>query len=109
MHGTLSIDTSAAVNIHSLDSYKALRRELRGDRYDLRPCDLNPTGVGADKLDMDGVERLLVSFGKNSPPLRLDFYVMSNLALPCDGLIGLPSLRNHGGARVIRPRVKCPG
>ncbi len=59
-------------------------------------CDVTLTGVGAENLDIRGVVRLPISLGKLSPPLHLDFYVMANLALPCDGLIGLPSLRAHG-------------
>ncbi len=53
-------------------------------------------GVAADRLDIRGMVSLPLSFGKFSPPLRLDFYVMANLALPCNGLIGLPTLRAYG-------------
>ncbi len=60
------IDTGSAVDIISLDTYNALRRASRGGRY-----------------------ALLV------PPLHLDFYVLANLALPCDAFIGLASLRAH--------------
>ncbi len=52
--------------------------------------------LGADKLNILGVVRLPVSLGKSSPPLRLDFYVLSQFALPCDGLIGFPTLESHG-------------
>ncbi len=45
---------AVAVNILALDSYNALRRESRGGRYDLRPCDLVLTGVATDKLDIRG-------------------------------------------------------
>ncbi len=90
------IDTGAAVNVFSEETYSALKRESRGDRFPLRPNDLHLTGVGADKLNILGVVRLPVSLGKSSPPLRLDFYVLSQFALPCDGLIDFPTLELHG-------------
>ncbi len=61
----------------------------------MRPNDLHLTGVGADKLNILGAVRLPVSLGKSSPPLHFDFYVLSQFALPCDGLIGFPSLESH--------------
>ncbi len=37
-----------------------------------------------------------VTLGKSSPPLRLDIYVLSQFTLPCDGLIGFPTLESYG-------------
>ncbi len=53
------------------------------------PCRL-VTGVGS------GLGILSVNLGKSSPPLCVDFYVLSQFALLCDGMIGLPSLESHG-------------
>ncbi len=92
----MAIDTGSSVNILDLDTYNALRREARGSRYALRPSDLTLTGVAADRLDIRGKVSLPLCFGKFSPTLRLDFYVLANLALPCSGLIGLPTLRAYG-------------
>ncbi len=91
-----AIDTGAAVNVLSEETYSALKRESRGNRYPLRPNNLHLMGVGAENLHILGVVRLPFSFGKTSPPLHLDFYELSQFALPCDGLIGLPSLESHG-------------
>ncbi len=52
--------------------------------------------MGADKLDILDIVRLLVSLSKSSPPLRLDFYVLSQFTFPCDGLIGFITLESHG-------------
>ncbi len=96
LRASLCIDTGSSVNLLDFDCYLALRRESRGGRYALRPSDLTLTGVAADRLDIRGVVRLPISLGKYSPLLYLDFYVIAGFALSCDGLIGLPSLREHG-------------
>ncbi len=96
LRASICIHKGSSVNLIDFDCYSALRRESCGGRYALRPSDLTLTSVAAARLDIRGVVHLPVSFGKYSPLLRLDFYVLAGLALPCDGLIGLPLLREHG-------------
>lgn len=92
---SFAIDTGAAVNVLSEGTYSAVKRRSRGDRYPLHPNYLYLTEVGADKLNILGVVRLPDSLGKSPPPLRLDFKALTQFALPCDGLIELPSLESY--------------
>ncbi len=92
---SLAIDTVAAVNVLSEKTYKALKY-LCGGRYLLRSTDLSLCGVPTDRLNILGVVRLPVSLGRNTPVIRLDFYVESSFSLPPDGLLGLSSLRSKG-------------
>ncbi len=73
LRASLCIDTGSSVNLIDFDCYSALRRESRGGRYALRPSDLTLTGVAADRLDMHGIVRLPISFGKYSCRYALTF------------------------------------
>ncbi len=95
LRASICIDTGSLVNLIDFDCYSVLRQESRGGHYALHLSDLTLTGVAADGLDIRGIVCLPISFGKYSPLLRLDFYVLAGLALPCDGLIGLPLLQKH--------------
>ncbi len=92
---SLALDTGAAVNVLSEKTFKALKRVSRGERYQLRPTDLILCGITTDRLNIVGVVRLPVSLGRNTPVMRLDFYVTSSFSLPSDGLLGLSSLRSN--------------
>ncbi len=46
MSSELQLRAGPAVNVLSEETYSALKRESRGDRYPLRPNDLHLTGVG---------------------------------------------------------------
>ena len=95
LHASFAVDTGAAVNVLSEETYNALKRASRGSRWRLRPNDLNLVGVTCDSLDILGVVRLPVSLGKNTPTMRQDFYVASRFSLPSDGLLGLNTLKAH--------------
>ncbi len=99
------IDTGSVVDIISLDTYNAHRRASRCGRYALHPSDFALAGVATDDLDIRGVVLMPLSLGKFAPTLHLDFYVLVNLALPCDTLIGLPSFRADGIA--VHPDRHC--
>lgn len=89
LQATFAIDTWTVVNVLSEETYSALQREHRGYSYSLRPNNLHLKGVAMDKYNILGL-------GISLPPVRLDFYVISQFALLCDGLIGLPSLESLG-------------
>ena len=90
---SLGIDTGASVNVLSEKAYLALKRASRGNRWPLRPNDLNLTGVTSDPLNILGIVSLPIYLGKGTSTLKLDFYVASNFTLPSDGLLGLTSMR----------------
>ncbi len=92
---SLAVDTGAAVNVLSEETFKSYKRVSRGGRCQLRPTDLRVCGVTTDRLNILGVVRLPVSLGRNTPVMRLDFYVTSSFSLPSDGLLGLSSLRSN--------------
>ena len=85
LKASFAVDTGAAVNVLSGETFQAQKRVARGSRWSLRPIDLNLVGVTSDSLKILGVVRLPISLGKNTPIIRLDFYVASNFALPTDG------------------------
>ncbi len=79
----------------------ALKCTSRGSRWKLRPNDLNLVGVTSDSLKILGVVRLPVTLGKNTPTMRVDFYVTSQFSLPSDGLLGYNTLKSE--RMVIHP------
>ncbi len=92
---SLAVDTGAAVNVLSEKAFKELKCVSREGRYQLRPTDPSLCGVTTDRLNILGVVRLPVSLGRNTPVIRLDFYVTSSFSLPSDGLLGLSSLKSN--------------
>ncbi|RUM27774.1 MAG: hypothetical protein DSY32_05100, partial [Aquifex sp.] len=92
---SLAVDTGAAVNVLSEESYKALKRNSRGGRWILRPSDLNLSGVTGSTLQILGKISLPVRLSKATQPIRTDFYVTSNFKLPSDGLLGLTAMKSH--------------
>lgn len=112
LQASFAVDTGAAVNVLSERTYLALKRASRGGRYQLRPSDLNLCGVTADRLNILGLVSLPVSLERNTPVMRLDFYVTSNFSLPSDGLLGLSSLRSnrmviHPDSNTVRFQGRC--
>ena len=92
---SLAVDTGAAVNVLSEESYRALKRHSRGSKWVLRPCDLNLSGVTGSSLQILGKVTLPVRLSRNSRPFRTDFYVTSNFKLPSDGLLGLFAMKDQ--------------
>lgn len=92
---SLAVDTGAAVNVLSEESYRALKRHSRGGKWVLRPCDLNLSGVTGSSLQILGKVTLPVRLSRNSRPFRTDFYVTSNFKLPSDGLLGLFAMKDQ--------------
>ena len=92
---SLAVDSGAAVNVLSEESYRQLKRQARGSRYTLRPTDMNLQGVGNTPLQVIGTVNLGVRLGKDKKRLEMTFYVISKFSLPSDGLIGLRSMSEH--------------
>ncbi len=94
LKASFAIDTGAEVNVLSADAYAVLKRASRGRRWPLRPSDLNLVGVSSDSIDIKGIVRLPMRLGKRIPVVCEDFYIASNVALPADGLLGLPTFKS---------------
>lgn len=90
---SFAVDTIAAVNGLSEESYLVLKQVLRGTHRCLRPNDLNLVGVTSDSLKVLGIVRLAIGLGILLTSV-LDFYMALNFMLPTDGSTGLPSLRS---------------
>ncbi len=82
-------------------AYQNIKRASRGSRWPLRPNDLLLKSVNNEALNIIRIVRLPMSLGKNTPSLKLDFYIVSNFSLPTDGLLGLTTLKSH--KIVIKP------
>ena len=92
---SLAVDTGAAVNVLSEESYKTLKRNARGGRWPLRQSDLNLRGVTGSSLDIKGMVTLPICVVKGTPAIRADFYVAANFQLPADGILGLTSMKDN--------------
>lgn len=90
---SLDIDTGAAVNVISENSFKMLTRTHGGSRWQVRPSDLSLSGINGKHIELVGVVTLQVRFSKSSTPFRATFYIASSFTLPADGLLGLTTLR----------------
>ncbi len=93
---SLGVDTGATVNLLSIESYVAIKRKARGERWSLRPSDLNLRGLTGSALEVVSMVTLPVIMHKSGPAIRLIFYVVTNLNVPTDGILRLTLMKANG-------------
>ncbi len=92
---SLAVDSGAVVNVLSEESFRQLKRQLRGGKLKLHPTDVTLQGVGKNPLEVLGTVTLGIRLGTDSARINLMFYVISKFNLNADGLIGLRSMTEH--------------
>lgn len=88
----LGIDTGAACNLLSLVAFKVLKQLYN---ITLSPSDTVLSSVQGCSLTVLGTVTFPVRIASHSNVLNLKFYVTSDFALSCDGLLGFHSLCTH--------------
>ncbi len=89
----VAVDTGATINVISEQSFRELRRSLRGGRCRLLPNDINVVGVTSYDLGILGKVLLTVQPSRMVSGSRIFFFVTNKLALPVDALLGLNTMR----------------
>ena len=88
------MDTGAAVNVLSEESYKVLKRNARRSRYPLRQSDLNLREVTGSLKILDMII-LPIHLTKGIPIVRMELYVATNFQLPSYGLLELSAMKSN--------------
>ncbi|KAG7160803.1 hypothetical protein Hamer_G024969 [Homarus americanus] len=84
---SLDIDTGACVNVISLTSFTELNRRSPDNKWQIRPTDVDLSGVSGQHLDIMGVITLPIGFCDSSEIFLAEFYVVKDFSLPADGLL----------------------
>ncbi len=91
---SVAVDTEAAINVISEQSFRGLRRSLRGGRSRLLPNDMKVVGVTVYKIEILGKVLLTFRPTRKISGFRSFFLCVTNkLALPMDALLGFNTMR----------------
>ncbi len=92
---SLGVDTGASVTLLSESVFSALKSKLSHIPLTLQPSKVNLSSVQGLNLDVVGTVTLPVTLAPSSEAFNVEFFVLKEFAMPCDGLLGLDSLVTH--------------
>ncbi len=92
---SLGVDTGASVTLLSESAYLALREQLPNANLALQSTKVLLSSVQGFNLNILGTVTLPVTLAPSSEVFNVEFYVIKQFAMPCDGLLGLDSLIAH--------------
>ena len=91
----LAVDTGASVSVLRESAFTALKTKLPHVQLTVKPSPFPLSSVQGSKLAVLGTVSLPVFLAPDVEPFTIDFFVTSDFAMPCDGLLGYEALRTH--------------
>ncbi len=91
---TLFIDTGTSVNIMSTDCFNKIRSTWK-KCFVIEPPEIQLFGINGTTLNTAGKIPLDTNLSPDLLPVSLIFYIVHDINIPADALIGRPSLTEH--------------
>ncbi len=93
---SLAVNTGASVSLLSESAFSALQIKLPHVPLTLQSYPVTLSSVQGVTLTVLGTATLSVSFAPKAESFQVNFYVIKEFVMPCDGLLGQDSLISHG-------------
>ena len=92
----LAMDTGACANLLSYRSYLQMKDQMPFTNWQMSAPDAVLQGLSGTPLNVLGKVTLKLKLTNHPFPFVADFHVVDSFPLPCDGLLGLDMMSDHG-------------